>query len=137
MLLIGLLLLLAVSGGGVTRAEWRGGCPAACLCDLEASIVSCAGPSSDEDGEERLVNANATTAVDVAVWTMAGMVQRLDLKDLNLTKLETGHLNRTALKELSVVRCGTSDIGQNTFSGQDQLERLDLSQNALVVLTQV
>lgn len=138
MLLICLAVLLTVNCGGV-RPEWRG-CPVGCLCDEEASLVSCAGLPDDEEEVTRLWNngTGGLPPVDGMVWTLAGMVQRLDLRDWNLTRLQPVHLsNGTSLKELSLVRCELEDIEEGSLARQDQLERLDLSQNALTVLTQV
>lgn len=134
------IFLLAVTMG-TAMAEWHEKCPSGCLCDQEASLVSCGGEDEDEDQVGSSDQRNETIQPKLPldeVWKAAGLVQRLDLRDAPVERLESAQLNGTSsLRELSLVRCNLSGIGASAFARQDQLERLDLSQNLLAVLTQV
>lgn len=131
------LIILLVLVTGSIRAEWHHQkCPAGCFCDEVASLVSCGGSDYDDD-QDQVTNKNVTILKMQDVWTVSQLVQRLDLRDAGLVRLEPHHLNGTILKELSLVRSGLAEITEGTFSLQNQMERLDLSQNVLAVLTKV
>ena len=70
---------------------------------------------------------------------MAGLsARRLEVLDLSVDAIHRDLINGTgSLIELGLVRCSLKTIGNNTFSNHARLERLDLSQNQLTVLTQV
>jgi Leucine-rich repeat (LRR) protein len=96
-----------------------------------------------------LFNNNTTSIIETVVppaipndvWSViaAADIQRLDVRDLLLQRLDS-HLilNGTErLVELSLVRCGLASIANDTFAHHSNLERLDLSQNQLTILSQV
>ena len=122
-------------------------CPPTCFCDLDSSLVSCAGVEDDTvdvvwlDRDNQSVAASAPLLrVPADVWRLvaANGVERLDVRDLIVQQLNKSLLNGTErLNELSLVRCGLLDIGTNTFTDHDNLERLDLSQNQLAILSKV
>lgn len=113
-------------------------CPFTCFCDFESSLVSCAG-TDEETGF-----GNNKTAINVALpgdlWSIVAKanIQRLDVRDLILERVDGTLVNGTeGLSELSLVDCGLAFIANATFSHHSNLERLDLSQNQLTVLSQV
>lgn len=127
-------------------------CPPTCFCDLDSSLVSCAGVEEDtidvtwldRDNQSVATNSSGSNAtllrVPADVWSLvaANGVQRLDIRDLMVEQLNKRLLNGTErLNELSLVRCSLVDIGRDTFSDHDNLERLDLSQNQLTTLSKV
>ncbi|XP_057375443.1 insulin-like growth factor-binding protein complex acid labile subunit [Daphnia carinata] len=112
-------------------------CPLTCFCDFESSIVSCAATDDEETGFGN--RTAATTAVSDRVWSVVANagVQRLDVRDLVLERLDETLINGTeGLNELSLVACGLAFIANATFNYHSNLERLDLSQNQLTVLSQ-
>jgi hypothetical protein len=119
-------------------------CPLTCFCDFDSSLVSCAGTDDDDvvwvNRSSSNNNNNNTAAIPSDVWSVvsATKIQRLDVRDLVLERLDYSHLNGTErLSELSLVRCGLAAIGAGTFARHSNLERLDLSQNQLTILSQV
>lgn len=118
-------------------------CPLTCFCDFDSSLVSCAGTDDDDVvwvNRSSSNNNNNTAAIPSDVWSVvsATKIQRLDVRDLVLERLDYSHLNGTErLSELSLVRCGLTAIGAGTFARHSNLERLDLSQNQLTILSQV
>lgn len=134
-------------------------CPSTCFCDLDSSLVSCAGAEDDAVDVIWGDHANQTKSVGVGsngvvvsvgddivaniaddVWSVVGAtgIQRLDVRDLILERLDKTLVNGTErLNELSLVRCGLLSIGNRTFADHSNLERLDLSQNQLTILSQV
>ncbi|EFX64896.1 hypothetical protein DAPPUDRAFT_117745 [Daphnia pulex] len=116
-------------------------CPLTCFCDFDSSLVSCAGTDDDDVVwvNRSSSNNNNTAAIPSDVWSVvaATKIQRLDVRDLVLERLDYSHLNGTGrLSELSLVRCGLAAIGAGTFARHSNLERLDLSQNQLTILSQ-
>ncbi|XP_046651664.1 leucine-rich repeat-containing G-protein coupled receptor 4-like [Daphnia pulicaria] len=118
-------------------------CPLTCFCDFDSSLVSCAGTDDDDvvwvNRSSSNNNNNNTAAIPSDVWSVvsATKIQRLDVRDLVLERLDYSHLNGTErLSELSLVRCGLAAIGAGTFARHSNLERLDLSQNQLTILSQ-
>lgn len=112
-------------------------CPLTCFCDFESSLVSCA--ATDELPETSFGNRTTVTAVAGDVWSVVGQahIQRLDVRDLVLQRLDETLINGTErLSELSLVGCGLAFIANATFNNHLYLERLDLSQNQLTVLSQ-
>jgi hypothetical protein len=119
-------------------------CPSTCFCDFDSSLVSCAGTDDDDvvwvNRSSSNNNNNNTAAIPSDVWSVVATtkIQRLDVRDLVLERLDYSHLNGTErLSELSLVRCGLTAIGAGTFARHSNLERLDLSQNQLTILSQV
>ena len=120
-------------------------CPLTCFCDFDSSLVSCAG-TEDEPIDVIWVNSSLSNntatvvAIPTDVWSVVAArdIQRLDVHDLVLERLDDSLLNGTErLNELSLVRCGLNFIGNGTFTHHSNLERLDLSQNQLTILSQV
>lgn len=123
-------------------------CPPTCFCDLDSSLVSCAG-AEDEAGDviwvdtaNRSVGSGDTTSnIPDDIWSVVAAtgIQRLDVRDLILQRgLDKALVNGTErLNELSLVRCRIFYIGNRTFVDHSNLERLDLSQNQLAILSQV
>ncbi|KAI9554385.1 hypothetical protein GHT06_019657 [Daphnia sinensis] len=108
-------------------------CPLTCFCDFESTLVSCAA-----DEEEQTSFGNRTILM-ADVWSVVGRaaIQRLDVRDLVLERLDETLINGTErLSELSLVGCGLAFIANATFNYHSNLERLDLSQNQLTVLSQ-
>ena len=143
----------AAADATTTSAEHRHYCPLTCFCDFESSIVSCAGTEEEPIdvilGLNRSLFNNTTSITETVVppaipndvWSViaAADIQRLDVRDLLLQRLDS-HLilNGTErLVELSLVRCGLALIANDTFADHSNLERLDLSQNQLTILSQV
>ena len=127
----------AIASPHTTTATLRY-CPLTCFCDFDSSLVSCAG--TDEDDWVNRSSSGNNAAIPPDVWTVvaAAEIQRLDVRDLVLERLDHSQLNGTGrLSELSLVRCGLAAIGHGTFARHSNLERLDLSQNQLTVLSQV
>ena len=143
----------------------RPSCPPGCFCDWNASLLSCSGPEDDdneesheledeEDDDDNLSRNNKGIVVDNRknitysnererndyVWPAAASasVQRLDLRHLMVTRLDAVRLNGTdELLELSIVLCDLESIANGTFIRHGRLERLDLSQNRIAILTRV
>ena len=145
----------------------RPSCPPGCFCDWNASLLSCAGPEDDDDEESHeleeeeddddnndKLSRNKGIAVgnkknnthpnegekNDYVWPAAASasVQRLDLRHLMVARLDAVRLNGTdELLELSIVLCDLESIANGTFIRHGRLERLDLSQNRIAILTRV
>ena len=153
----GTATLLLNGTGAAADATWAKHhryCPLTCFCDFDSSIVSCAGTEEEPIDvilglNRSLFNNNTTSIIETVVppaipndvWSViaAADIQRLDVRDLLLQRLDS-HLilNGTErLVELSLVRCGLASIANDTFAHHSNLERLDLSQNQLTILSQV
>lgn len=122
-------------------------CPSTCFCDLDSSLVSCAGVEDESadviwvDTANRSVGSGDMTNIPDDIWSVVAAtgIQRLDVRDLILHRgLDKALVNGTErLNELSLVRCRLFYIGNRTFADHSNLERLDLSQNQLDILSQV
>ena len=141
------LTLKKPAGADGTFSNHRN-CPSTCFCDLDSSLVSCAGVEEDTidviwanrtfGGSSN--NKATSVPVPLDIWSVvaAGGIQRLDVRDLILERIDKTLVNGTGrLNELSLVRCGLLRIGDATFVNHSNLERLDLSQNQLTTLTRV
>lgn len=131
-----LLVSLAL---GASEAD--GPCPVSCYCDAGLSLVSCAGPEDDTaPSNNGLVTSDKNGTVPPDVWRTVARrgAQRLEVIDLAVASVRREMLNGTEhMIELSLVRCSLAAIGNGTFARHAALDRLDLSQNQLTVLSQV
>lgn len=131
-----LALLLLGPGEAAPRA-----CPAPCRCDGDTSLVNCAGPGDEASNNGPVVGASRKNdALPTDAWLAVARLaaRRLEVLDLTLDAIHRQLVNGTeSLTELGLVRCSLASIGNGTFARHALLERLDLSQNQLTVLTEV